>query len=258
MSLSIAVKDVELDQELIAAARGFAAAAGWEARTVHVRAAGEQCPARPPGADHAELVGDAPGELIALVARGDVDGVAVGLRAGGGMGLGRVAEALLAAFAVPVLLVRPGMRPLAGLRRVLVPLEGTPSTCAAMRFAEAVLCRPGREVVMLNVATARTPAEAGSLPAPRIIDEDYYDWQEWQDEFSRRFARCCQRCAHRVAVVAGDPPAAVVREARDLEADLIVLTWRGTFDGGHGRVVRRALEESPCALLVVPEDWAPA
>ena len=104
-------------------------------------------------------------------------------------GMGHVAEALLNGHVAPVLLVRPGMRPVAGLRRLYVPLEGSPSTSAAMRAADDALCARGREIVMLHVVTGGdTPAETGSLPAPRIMDQEHYEWSAWQDEFTMRFS----------------------------------------------------------------------
>lgn len=257
MSLLIAVKDVGFDAQLIAAGRALADAAGWETRAVHVREPGQPALPAPEGSEEADLVGDAAAELLEFVALADTDCVAVGLRPGGGLGLGRVAEAFLAAFIVPVLLVRRGMRPLDGLRRLLVPLDGTPSTSAAMRFAEEILCRPGCDIIMLNVATRRTPVEVGSMPAPRFIDEEQYEWLEWQDEFSRRFSPGCDGCHHQVSVVPGEPAKAVMTAAREEHVDLVILTWKGRFEGGHGPVVRRALEESPCPLLIVPEDWVP-
>ena len=255
MTLVIAVSDVRADEELIGSARGLAMAVGWDVLAVHVRET-----ERSAGADGLEgieivdLVGDAAEELGRLLARADVDCVALGLRTVHDPGLGHVAEALLESFSAPLLLVRPGMRPLTSLRRLLVPLEGTPSSSAAMLYAEEVLCRPQCEIVMLNVATGKTPAEAGSLVAPRFIDQEQYEWSDWQDEFSMRFSQCAQGARHRVSVRVGEPASTIVAEARAGDAELIVLSWGGTFTAGHGLIVRRLLETAPCPLLVVPAD----
>jgi hypothetical protein len=113
-----------------------------------------------------------------------------------------------------------------------------------MLYAEEVLCRPDREIVMLNVATGKTPAEAGSLAAPRFIDQEQYEWSDWQEEFSMRFSQCAQGARHRVSVRVGEPASTIVSEARAGNAELIVLSWGGTFAAGHGLIVRRLLENT--------------
>jgi nucleotide-binding universal stress UspA family protein len=255
VTLLIAISDVRADEDLIGSARGLATAAGWDICAVHVRAAeGSVHADGPEGIELADLVGDAAEELARLVAQVDVDCVALGLRTIDRPGLGHVAEALLEGFSAPLLLVRPGMRPLTSLRRLVVPLEGTPSSSTAMLYAEEVLCRPEREIVMLNVATGNAPAEVGSLAAPRFIDQEQYEWSDWQDEFSMRFSQCARGARHRVSVRVGEPACTIAEEARESDAELIVLSWGGSFVAGHGLIVRRLLDTAPCPLLVVPAE----
>ncbi len=255
MTLLIVVSDGGAEEGLIDSARGLAAAASWDVRAVHVHETGGGAGVGDPeGLELIDVAADSPEDLVKLVSRADVDCLAVGLGAVDGPGLGAVAEAFLECFSAPLLLVRPGMRALSGLQRLIVPLEGTPSSSAAMLFAEATLCRPGREIMVLNVVTGHTPAETGSLPAPRFIDQEQYEWSDWQEEFSMRFSQCASGRTHRVSVRIGDPVGAITREALACEAELIVLSWSGTFAEGHGRVVRRLLEAAPCPLLIVPAD----
>jgi nucleotide-binding universal stress UspA family protein len=256
LTLLVAVEDAGGEGELIDAARRLAAAAGWDVRAVRVRGpSGEVAPGYLDGEGVAGETGDRWGTLAGVVAATDVACVAVGLRGVDGEVLGATARALLEESAVPVFLVRPGMRPIERLRRLLVPLEGTPSTSGSMLFVEAVLCRPGRDILMVNVATGGTPAEVGSLPAPRFVDQEQYEWSEWQDEFSRRFSQRAEGCHYRVSVLVGDPAATIAEEAGASQAELVVLCWKGTFAEGHGRTVRRLLATSPCPLLVVPTGW---
>lgn len=256
MTLLIVVEDISWDSDLIDSACGLAAAVHWDVRAVHRQVSGEEPAEGDLGDVEAVALGDDTwGNLARLVAEAEVDCVAIGLRPSGRV-LSAVGRAMVERAAVPVFLVRPGMRLLAELRRLLVPLEGTPSTSAAMLFTEAILCRPGREIVMLNVVTEGTPpAETGSLPAPRFIDQEQYEWSEWQNEFSMRFSQRAEGCSHRVNVRVGDPARVIAEEAQASEADVVVLTWKGTFAEGHGRVVRRLLEASPCPLLIVPAGW---
>jgi nucleotide-binding universal stress UspA family protein len=202
--------------------------------------------------------GDPVEALTALVRGTAVDAVAFGLRCsctpGAAAGMGHVAEALLNGHVAPVLLVRPGMRAVAGLKRLVVPLEGSPSVSAAMRAADDALCARGREIVMLHVVTGDMPSETGSLPAPRIVDQEHYEWSAWQDEFTMRFSTCPEGGRHRVAVRVGEPAAIIAEEAGKNEAELIVLSWNGSFESGHGAVIKELIDTAPCPLLLVPSD----
>jgi len=261
MTLLVAVADAAADREVVACARALAVAARWDVRAVHVREAGVPEPgsADLEGLDLTAVDGDPVEALSRLVAGTAVDAVAFGLSCSCGdgpaeSGMGHVAEALLNGHVAPVLLVRPGMRPVAGLKRLYVPLEGSPSTSAAMRAADEALCRRGREIVMLHVVTGDMPSETGSLPAPRIMDQEHYEWAAWQEEFTMRFSTCPEGGRHRVAVRVGDPAATIAGEAAAHDAELIVLSWSGSFESGHGAVIKELLRTAPCPLLLVPSD----
>ena len=260
MTLLVAVADADADRELVRSARALADAARWEARGVHVREAGVAEPgsADLEGLEVTAVDGDPIEALTALVRGSAVDAVAFGLRCsctpGTPTGMGHVAEALLNGHVAPVLLVRPGMRPVAGLKRLYVPLEGSPSVSAAMRAADDALCARGREIVMLHVVTGDTPAETGSLPAPRMTDQEHYEWSAWQDEFTMRFSTCPEGGRHRVAVRVGDPAGLIAEEATKNGAELIVLSWNGSFESGHGAVIKTLIDTAPCPLFLVPSD----
>jgi nucleotide-binding universal stress UspA family protein len=260
MTLLVAVADAQADRELVQSARALAAAARWEARGVHVREPGVPEPgsADLEGLEVTAVDGDPVEALTALVHGTAVDAVAFGLRCsrapGSTAGLGHVAEALLNGHVAPVLLVRPGMRRVGSLKRLYVPLEGSPSVSAAMRAADDALCARGREIVMLHVVTGDTPAETGSLPAPRMTDQEHYEWSAWQDEFTMRFSTCPEGGRHRVAVRVGEPAPIIVEEAAKNDAELIVLSWNGSFESGHGAVIKELIEKAPCPILLVPSD----
>jgi nucleotide-binding universal stress UspA family protein len=265
MTLLIAVADATADRELVESARALAAAARWDVRAVHVREPGVPEPgsAELDGLDVTAIDGDPVEALSRLVAGAAVDAFAFGMRCscelGGGPGIGHVAEALLNGHVAPVLLVRSGMRPVAGLKRLYVPLEGSPSTSAAMKAADDALCARGREIVMLHVVTGGgTPTEIGSLPAPRMTDQEHYEWTAWQDEFTMRFSQCPRGGRHRVALRVGDPAAVIAEEAGANGAELIALSWSGSFESGHGAVIRELLDTAPCPLLLVPSGRADA
>jgi len=261
MTLLIAVADAKADREVVASALALAAAARWDVRAVHVREPGVPEPgsADLEGLDLTTIDGDPVEALSRLVGGTAVDAVAFGLSCScapgpAESGMGHVAEALLNGHVAPVLLVRPGMRPVATLKRLYVPLEGSPSVSAAMRAADDALCARGREIVMLHVVTGDLPVETGSLPAPRIMDQEHYEWTAWQDEFTMRFSTCPEGGRHRVAVRVGEPASLIAEEAEKNGAELIVLSWNGSFESGHGAVIRELLVTAPCPLLLVPSD----
>jgi nucleotide-binding universal stress UspA family protein len=239
------------DARLLADARALAAAGGWRVHALHV---GEGDALAEFEGVEAEVIeqGDVARQVVARAAAGEVEAVAVGLRTGPEPGIGGVATALLRDLSDPLLLVRPGMRPIERLRRLLVPLEGSPSASEAMRYTDEAFCARGREIVMLHVMTSDCPSEPGSLPAPRMVDQEQYDWSAWQEEFRMRFAQCPRGGRHRVVVRVGDPVSTIVEEARELDAELIALSWRGTLAEDHAPVVRAMLEQSPCPILLVP------
>jgi nucleotide-binding universal stress UspA family protein len=260
MSLLVALGGGQGDAELLASARGVATAAGWALRGVHVR--DPQTPEQPPAVSDPkspdlelfEIEGDAAVEIARLASAG-VAAVAFGARATPAPpkpGLGRVALALLGALDVPMLVVRHGMRPVGRMRRLVVPLEGSPSASAAMQHADDAFCARGREIVMLHVVTSDAPEEPGSLPAPRIVDQEHYEWSAWQEEFTMRFSQCAEGGRHRVCVRVGDPAAAILRETRELDAELVVISWRGSLAQDRAPVVRALLDASPCPVYLVP------
>ncbi len=259
MTLLVAIADAAADREVVRAARALAAVARWDVRGVHVREPGVPEPesAELEGLDLIAVDGDPVDTLTELVRRTTVDAVAFGLVCSDSLepelpGLGHVAEALLDNHVAPVLLVRPGMRAVTSLRRLVVPLEGSPSTSSAMRVADEAFCARGREIVMLHVATGDVPDEIGSLPAPRIVDQEHYEWSAWHEEFTMRFSQCPSGGRHRVALRVGDPAAVIVEVAEEGEADLLVLSWNGSFESGRGSVIKRLLHTAPCPLLLVP------
>jgi nucleotide-binding universal stress UspA family protein len=196
-----------------------------------------------------EAVGDPVETILGAAGRDDV--LAFAMRHKGELGVGSVADGILARAQQTLLVMRPGMRPISSLRRIVVPLEGSPRSSGAMRLTEEAFCARGREIVVLHVSTADMPDEPGSLPAPRMVDQEQYEWSSWHEEFTMRFATCPEGGRHRTVVRVGDPAEAIVEEATTPPADLIVLAWAGVFKAGRSMFVRAVLEHAPCPLLLV-------
>jgi nucleotide-binding universal stress UspA family protein len=262
MTLLVALEPGETGEILLASARMLAHAGGWGVRIVHV-AEGDAGPrlALPArlvtNTEVRELSGEPVAAILEEAQAGDVTMLAFSLRsAAHGEGVGRVADALMRGAGRPLLVMRPGVNPVGALKRILVPLSGNPTTSEAMRFAEDHLCERGREIVVLHVATAERESEPGSMTAPRIVDQEQYEWSDWHEEFRMRFAPCPHGRRHRTVIKAGVPGKVIVAEATAQKVDLLILAWTARLAARPSRQVEDLLEHAPCPLLLVPAATA--
>jgi nucleotide-binding universal stress UspA family protein len=256
MTVLVAYDGSQPGVDLLASARALAAAGAWPLRVLLIdepdagRSVEDGDPALA-GLDVLRVGGRVAEEILAAAASYEAVVVALGLRSDERAGLGHVAEEVLVGARTMLLLARPGMRVITGLKKILVPLEGSPSSSEAMRLTDDAFCTRGREIVMLHAVTQHVPGEPGSMPAPRYVDQEHYDWMAWQEEFCMRFSQCPKGGRHRVCVRVGEPAEVIVREARDVGAELIAVSWKQDLSEGHARRLRRLLQDSPCPLLVV-------
>jgi hypothetical protein len=255
MIILVAYDGSPVARQVLAAAEGVGRAAGWRLRVLQVTEPGqaESAAAWPPDVEVQRVSGEPARAILRAAEDPDVNVIALGLRSDARPGVGHVARRVLERATQMLLLVRVGMVPVDGLRRILVPLEGSPSTSAAMRVADDSFCARGREIVMVHVVTGDTPAEPGSMPAPRFMDQEHYEWTAWQEEFCMRFSQCSKGGRHRVCVRVGDPGPLIVAEAREVRAELAVVAWRQNLGAGQAARLKVLLEESPCALLLVSQ-----
>jgi nucleotide-binding universal stress UspA family protein len=170
--------------------------------------------------------------------------------------LGRTAMKVLhAAGGCPVFLVPPerGATPW-NLQHVLVPHDGTPSTSAALQPAAELADRSRAELLVVHVTEIKTaPAEAGSLTAPRYVDQPQHEWPVWSTEFLNRLACLCP-LGHlhvRMFLSHGDTAAEVLRLSERQSTDLIVLAWRGIWQAPRAGTLKDILREARCPIMVV-------
>ncbi len=173
-------------------------------------------------------------------------------------GLGLAAARALQCSGSRVIIVRPGQAS-RRLARILVPLDGTPSTAAAIAPAGefARLAGASLDLVMVGELELPTPVsvELGTMVTPQYVDQPQHEWPAFSQEFLARFGDAIGRCppgvSTRFFLRAGDPAAEILRAASELESDLIALVWHGGCDGQHGRVFRRVLREAGLPVLVL-------
>jgi len=177
-------------------------------------------------------------------------------RSGVSKTIGRTALAVLKHAPCPVVLVRPerGVAPWP-IRRILLPHDGTPTTSAAIRPAAELARNTEAELVVLHVAAegARAPAEQGSLTAPRYMDQPQHEWPAWVGEFVERLGCVCplESLKVRMALAHGAPADEVLRVAAEQSADLIVLAWRGEWEGEHAATLKSVVRHATCPMMVI-------
>ncbi|WP_437633541.1 universal stress protein [Sorangium sp. So ce854] len=223
---------------------------------------------------HVDAGDDLPGALASATERGDAAFVVVASEpeelTDHRLGVGRLAARALEAAACGVVVIHPAHSPPVRLRRILLPLDGAPSTAAAIAPAGELARRLGAEldIVMVGGASPRdegaedappvstpAPCEPGAMVAPLYVDQPQHEWPAFTEEFLARFLSAIGHCPHDVStrffLGRGAPAAEILRLARELASDLVVLVWHGQLVDQHGAVFRDVLRDAPCPVMVL-------
>jgi nucleotide-binding universal stress UspA family protein len=177
-----------------------------------------------------------------------------------GRGLATVAEAVAARTTRPILLVRPEATAPSGptgVRRLLIPVDGTPVTMAGLRAATTMAARLGAVIDLLSVVDPRQPGplERGWLTPPFYVDQPQREWPQWRSEVVTHFrggpAACPAAVPVRVSVAVGDIGEEIARFAGEHRTDALVLVRGSHLEPGRGRIVRAVLDHTPCPVLLV-------
>lgn len=172
----------------------------------------------------------------------DVVAVVMGARAtaGGRRPVGRTARRVLERATKPVVVVPPDAVPVAALRRLLVPLEGTAASSRPVLDILCPLLKADVELVVLHVFTERT--------LPRMLDRPRYDLELLGREFlATHFPR-----GTRIELRPGPVAARVAEASKEHHADLVVLSWSQVSSPGRAEVVREVLGASDLPVLLLP------
>ena len=170
--------------------------------------------------------------------------------------LGATALAVLRNAPCPVVLVRPerGVVPWA-LHRILLPHDGTPTTSAAIRPAAELARKARAELDVLHVATrgVAPPGECGSLTAPLYTDQPQHEWPAWSGEFLERLGgeSSLESLNVRMSLARGGPGDEALRYAAEHASDLIVLAWRGEWEGAHAATLKTVVHGATAPVLVI-------
>lgn len=181
-----------------------------------------------------------------------------------GRKLGSVAQDVVIHARRPVLLVRPEAAtelPVQPIKRLLLPLDGTPKTATALQPVTEFAAKLGASIDLLYVTNrARPSEEQGTITVPRYIDQAHHEWPSWAQEVVERLMVCCAACppevSLRVFLAHGDIGQEIASFAAAHRTNAIVLVRRSRLQSGRARILRAVLDLTPCPVLLVggPEE----
>jgi nucleotide-binding universal stress UspA family protein len=174
----------------------------------------------------------------------------------GGDHFGSVTESVFGLRPDRIVLFSPnGTAEAWGLRRILLAHDGTPASHAATGPAADLAQRVDAEVIALHVAArgAGRPTQAGSIPAPRYLDQPQHEWPHWAGEFMNRLLAAGTpppNVHFKLTVTGGQPGSEVAQVAREREIDLVVMAWHGHWER-ESSATRVVVRGCGCPVLLV-------
>jgi len=242
-----AVDDTTSAVAVVHVARTIAELLDASVRAIHVREdpdAADAVAEAHVGIDVQIVDGDPCTEIVRAIDDPDVGIVVMGARGEptGPRPAGHATIDVAGRIDKPVVIVPPeppdasGARP---IRRVLVPLEGTRESSAAVSDTLRLFADAGAELIALHVFDPST--------VPRFWDQSGHADHVYATDFESRW---CDVSPSGVRLRRGPAPTTVVDVADDEEADLIALGWNQSLAPGRAGIVRAALAHTIPVLLV--------
>jgi universal stress protein family protein len=250
MRVVAAINDCDTGAAVLSVAKGLASRLAADVEAVHVAEIpdGEVAAAMSADAGIAmrRIVSpDAPSwVLVSLLSEKDVVLMVLGARdeTNRRRGAGHVALGVATSAGKPVVLVPPldgaSIRP---LDRMLIPLDGTAQTAAAVRNAMETFGGSDIEVVGVHVFEPDT--------VPRFWDKPEHEEAIWAEEFA---ARQALTPGARLELRLGAPEQAVVDLTEREQPGLIALAWSQSVAAGRAAVVSAVLERCRVPVLLIP------
>lgn len=182
--------------------------------------------------------------LVRAASEPDVVAVVIGARAhrDGKRPAGSTALALITSQRRPTVVVPPEAPLRERIESILVPLDGTVTSAAALESIVELAQRASLRIVVAHVHARH------SLPA--FTDHLPHEVRAWGEEFIARHCPAAVDAALELRV--GDPHEHLLAILRDTRCDLVALGWRQRLAGGHAAVVRGMLASSPVPVLLTP------
>jgi nucleotide-binding universal stress UspA family protein len=170
---------------------------------------------------------------------------------------GSVTQELVRSSPIPILVVRPaeGAADAAGAPpgRILVPLDGSARSSAAVPYAEALARRFEAEIVLLSVRELSVPTVGAAYAEALEPGRRHEEGEEASEVAAQDLARKGVRA--RALVWEGDPAARILDAGRASSVDLIVMATHGRSGLARwtlGSVTETVLRAATVPVLVVP------
>ena len=222
-------------------------------RAVNVREDGSEAAeaaAREAKVEFESLSGSPVEGLIAAAQEPDVRVMVLAARGrpAGRRPAGSTALALITSIGKPIVVVPPDVSRPERIDRVLVPLDGTRASAAAVAGTINLAREAGLEVVVLHVREEER--------LPRFSDHLQHESRTWAEEF---IARNCPSLPEEVQLElrVGMAEEHLIQVAIGAEVDLVALGWSQDLDAGRAAVVREALARSSVPILLLPIEEHP-
>lgn len=140
---------------------------------------------------------------------------------------------------------------MAAIKSILVPVDGSPGSLAALEHAIA-LAEDGD--TLIDALHVDNPENFGSVEHLSSVPREELE-RALNDAVARAEARLGPRVSRRT--VSGDPVAAIVETARHGRHDLIIIGTHGRVGRLHsmvGSVAEGVVRNAPCPVLTVRES----
>ena len=169
--------------------------------------------------------------------------------------LGSVADTLVRESPWPVLLVRSGaQKEPVQLRRILVPLDGSPAAERVLSVAAEAASDANAALILLKVVTVNTALGLGlvSLPPAASAEASSLLWRylsEVATKLEERGLRVATRVMEHSHVAQG-----ILQAAQEEEADLVAMATHGRGAAARfvlGSVADKVVRAAECPLLLV-------
>lgn len=175
--------------------------------------------------------------------------------------LGSVAHAMIERCPVPVVLLPARYRQPLPWTSMLAGASGEVAADRALAAAVQLAAALRLKVTAVHVEDGAAGAAAASLQAG-YADALHHEYPRRLDRMVERGLLPCTaqeaHCVGDVLLCRGDPASVMLEQAARLSSSVLALGWHGVLGGGRAPVLKRLLEESDCALLVVRGSEASA
>lgn len=203
--------------------------------------------------------GDAAQAILAAIRAQDVDLLVMSARgesadAGRGKRAGSVAQAVIEAGRVPVVLLPARYHEVLPWESMLVAASGEPAADQALEAAVQLAAALELKVGVAH-CTGTTP------PLGTYADAPHHEYAgQLAEMVNRSLATCTAEECRRVQDVAlcrGDPAVELPKRLAQHPASVLALGWHGELGPGRAHVLKRLLEVVQCPLLLVREAPRP-